>query len=232
MISRLRLDSRLFDFPEPVPPGRPGPKPKKGARLPSLQSLADTPEKQNWQESEVCWYGGKITLLNMLTGVCLWHTQGEDPVPIRWVLVSDPTGKGRTEAFFSTDLEMEPKQVIELYVMRWNEEVTFEEARRHLGMETQRQWSDKAIARTTPAILGLFSIVSLLACHLIETIKMIPRSSAWYSKEEATFSDVLALVRRSIWSEKYLIKSTIQGDHVQFSQQEWENLLDQLAAVA
>ena len=224
------MDSRLFDFPDPVPPGRPGPKPKKGARLPSLQSMADALEKQNWNGIEVCWYGGETKLLNILTGVCLWHTPGEEPVAIRWVLVADP--EGRTEAFFSTDLEMEPKQVIELYVMRWSEEVTFEEARRHLGMETQRQWSDQAIARTTPVILGLFSIVSLIACHFIETIKMIPRSSAWYSKEEATFSDVLALVRRSIWSEKYLVKSTIRGDHVQLSRQEWENLLDQLAAVA
>lgn len=230
MISRLRLDSRLFDFPAPVQPGQRGPKPKKGARLSSLQSMADITEKQNWLKIEVCWYGGEIKLLNVLTGTCLWHTPGAAPVPIRWVLVSDQ--KGKAEAFFSTDLEMDPKRIIELFVMRWSEEVTFEEAHRHLGMETQRQWSDKAIARTTPAILAIFSIISLVAFRLISTIEMPLRSSAWYSKEEATLSDVLAFVRRSIWAEKYLVRSAIQGDRVQFSRQEWETLLDQLAAVA
>ena len=230
LISRLRLDSRLFEFPGPVQPGKRGPKPKKGAKLPSLKSMADAKEKQNWLTIEVSWYGGEIKLLNVLTGTCLWHTPGEAPVPIRWVLVSDP--KGKVEAFFSTDLTMDPKRVIELFVLRWSVEVTFEEARRHLGMETQRQWSDKAIARTTPAILAMFSIISLVAFRLVETIEMPLRSSAWYSKEEATFSDVLAFVRRSIWAEKYLVRSAIQGDRVLFSRQEWEGLLDQLAAVA
>ena len=231
LISRLRLDSRLFDFPGPIPPGQRGPRPKKGARLSSLQSMTDAHEEQDWQKVEVSWYGDEIKFLNILTGVCLWHTQGEDPVPILWVLVSDPKGKGRTEAFFSTDLEMDPKRVIELFVMRWSEEVTFEEVRRHLGVETQRQWSDKAIARTTPALLGLFSIISMIAFHFTGTMKIIPKSSAWYSKKEATFSDVMALVRRSIWAEKYLVRSTFRGDHVQFPRQEWKTLLDQLAAV-
>lgn len=226
------MDSRLFDFPGPISSEQRGPKPKKGARLSSLQSMADAHEEQNWQKIEVCWYGGEIKFLNILTGICLWHTQGEDPVPIRWVLVSDSKGKGRTEAFFSTDLEMDPKRVIELFVMRWSEEVTFEEVRRHLGVETQRQWSDKAIARTTPALLGLFSIITMIAFCFTETIKIVPKSSAWYSKKEATFSDVMALVRRSIWVEKYLVRSAIRGDHVQFPRQEWETLLDQLAAVA
>ena len=192
--------------------------------------MADATAVQNWLTIEVCWYGGEIKLLNVLTGTCLWHTPGEPPVPIRWVLVSDP--KGKTEAFFSTDLEMDPKRVIELFVLRWSEEVTFEEARRHLGMETQRQWSDKAIARTTPAILAMFSIISLVAFRLVATIEIPLRSTAWYSKEEASFSDVLAFVRRSIWAEKYLVRSAIQGDQVLFSRQEWESLLDQLAAVA
>lgn len=230
LISRLRLDSRLFKDPDPVPPGKRGPKPKKGAKLPSLQSIVDAKEKQNWLTVEVCWYGGEIKLLNVLTGTCLWHTPGEEPIPIRWVLVSNPTGK--TEAFFSTDLDMDSKRVIELFVLRWSEEVTFEEARRHLGMETQRQWSDKAIARTTPAILAMFSIISLIAFRLVANVEMPLRSNAWYSKKEATFSDILAFVRRSIWAEKYLVRSTIQGDRVLFSRQEWESLLDQLSAVA
>jgi hypothetical protein len=87
----------------------------------------------------VAWYGGKRKRVRLLSGQCLWHTSGFAPVPIRWVLVVDPTGKSRPEAFFSTDRTMTPQQIVEGFVRRWNVEVTFEESRRHLGVETQRQ---------------------------------------------------------------------------------------------
>ena len=110
--------------------------------------------------------------------------------------------------------------------------MTFEKTRRHLGVETQRQWSDLAIARTTPVLLGLFSLVCLIAHHLTATIKLVPASTAWYLKTEATFSDVLALVRRAIWAEKYFDKSVIQGEHVIIRRDDWEVLMDQLASTA
>jgi hypothetical protein len=89
--------------------------------------------------------------------MALWYTPGEPPVAIRDVLVADPGGKRRMEAFFCTALEATPVQILAWVVMRWSVGVTFEEARAHLGFETQRQWSEKAIARTTPVLLGLFS---------------------------------------------------------------------------
>jgi hypothetical protein len=76
--------------------------------------------------------------------------------------------------------------------------VTFEEARLHLGIETQRQWTKRAIERTTPCLLGLFTLVVLLAHQLYGTAIPV-RRSAWYAKEEATFVDVLAAVRRELW---------------------------------
>ena len=147
LISRLRLDARLFDFPGPEVPGKRGPKPLKGKRLPRLKDLVDDPE-QDWQEAHVKWYGGVIKHIRFLTGVCLWHTPGQKPVLIRWVLVIHPDGKCRPEAFFSTDTQLTLIQIVEYFVLRWGVEVTFEESRRHLGVETQRQWTDKAIARS------------------------------------------------------------------------------------
>ena len=231
LVSRLRLDSRLFDDPPPVSSSRRGPKPKKGKRLPSLKDLADD-TKQEWEEHEVHWYGGKQKRLKLLTGVCLWHTPGEQPIPIRWVLSCDPDGKARTEAFFSTDTSMDPANIVELFVWRWGVEVTFEEVRRHLGVETQRQWSDLAIARTTPVLLALFSIVVLIANHILRSVKLVQRKSAWYAKGDVTFSDLLALVRRWIWAEKYFVNSVNRGDAVVIPLKQWESLLDQLAAVA
>lgn len=232
LISRLRLDSRLFDFPGPQVPGKRGPKPLKGKRIPHLKDVAKDPN-QDWKEAKVNWYGQSVKLIRYLSGVSLWHTPGEKPVPIRWVLVLDPEGKCKPEAFFSTDIKLSPIQIVEYYVLRWNVDVTFEESRRHLGVETQRQWSDKAISRATPALMGLFSIVCLMAYKLSKSKNgdLSPKSTAWYQKQDVTFSDVLAFVRHHIWENKYS-KSVNDDGYILFHIQEWESLLDQLAAVA
>ena len=231
LISRLRLDARLYDFPVVVS-GRRGPKPQKGRK--KRKTLKDRIDeaKRRGKRVEIDWYGGERKLLCLVSGVCLWYVPGLPPVPIRWVLVVDPSGKSRPEAFFSTDRTMSPQQIVEGFVLRWNVEVTFEETRRHLGVETQRQWSDLSIARTTPVLMGLFSLVCLIVHHLTATIQLVPASTAWYLKTEATFSDVLALVRRAIWAEKYFDRSVIEGEHVIIRRDDWEVLMDQLASTA
>jgi hypothetical protein len=101
---------------------------------------------------EVDWYGGRRKQLGVFSHTALWHTRGLPPVDIRFVLVGAPEGKLRMEAFFGTDLRATPVQILEWMVMRWSVEVTVEESRAHLGLETQRQWSAQAIARTTPVL--------------------------------------------------------------------------------
>jgi len=114
------------------------------------------------------------------------------------VLVRDPEGKRDPQAFFSTDIPREPADIIALFVRRWQVEVTFAETRAHLGVETQRQWSDKAIARTTPALLGLYSVISLWACDLLNS-SSTPYASAWYRKTSLTFSDAIGAVPLALW---------------------------------
>jgi hypothetical protein len=231
LISRLRLDARLYALPGETPAGRRGRKPKKGARLPSLKERLNDPS-QPWCETEVAWYEQTHKTVRLLSAVSLWHTPGEDPVRLRWVLVVDPTGEERPQAFFSTDIDLTPERIVEIFVLRWNVEVTFEEVRRHLGVETQRQWSDRAIARTTPVLMGLFSLVCLMAWQLIEHGVLPVRQAAWYKKTDATFSDVLAYVRRAIWSGKYFVNSKTGGERLELSFRDCEALLDQLAATA
>lgn len=160
MVSRLRLDAALYHPPVPQPPSKRGRKPTKGPRQRSLKVWAartDTP----WQETVVDWYGGQRNLLWVFSRTALWYTPGWTPVAIRFVVVRDPEGKLQDAAFFCTDLQATPDQILQWVVMRWSVEVTFAEARAHLGVETQRQWSDLAIARTTPVLLGLFSLGDL-----------------------------------------------------------------------
>ena len=190
-VSRLRMDARLY-----APPTRANA--KKGRRLPSLNKVLVDP-KTAWTKMTLSWYGGEQREVELCSQTALWATPGREPFPVRWVLVRDPAGQMRPEAFLSSDLSLSPTQIVEWYICRWSVEVTFQEARAHLGMETQRQWSDLAIARTTPALLGIFSLVTLLAHRLSDSGSLPVRTSAWYQKSEATFADALALVRRYLW---------------------------------
>jgi len=198
-VSRLRLDAVLHDWPESQRDSKPGPKPKKGVRQPSLKQRLIDPQTV-WHSLAIGWYGGKTKTLAIAIGQSLWYTPGFDPLPIRWVLVRDPDGKLPPTAFLSTALNAQPVQILIWFIMRWGLEVTFQESRVHLGLETQRQWSDLAIARTTPALLGLFSLVTLFAFQLTQDQPLPVRTAAWYTKPEPTFSDAIAFVRYYLWT--------------------------------
>jgi hypothetical protein len=196
-VSRLHLNVRLFDPPQVRRRKNAAP---LGARQPTLLACLSDPLTR-WTRQTVWWYGGKPRLVDYTSGTALWHTPSQPtPLPIRWVLVRDPRSTFKPAALCCTDLAVSAEQIIAWYGLRWNVEVTFEESRAHLGLETQRQWSDWAIGRVTPLLLGLFSLVVLLAHRLTRHHPAIPtRTTAWYTKPEATFSDVLALVRRYLW---------------------------------
>jgi len=230
-VSRLRLDAGLYDWPGPQPKGKRGPKPKKGLRQPSLKARLQDPTTV-WRTLTLDWYHGERRTLDLTTGTALWYTRGQDPLPLRWVLVRDPLGKLLPAAFFVTDLAATPEQLLAWVVMRWGIEVTFEEARAHLGLETQRQWSDLAIARTTPALLGLFSFITVLAHHLTTDRPLPVRSAAWYTKSEATFSDVIAFVRRYLWTHTDFVQSHAQTGPVPISAAVLHGLVDVLCYAA
>ncbi len=142
--------------------------------------------------------------MDLTSGTALWHRDGEAPLPIRWVRLPDPSGKRRPGALLCSDPAATMHQIIAWYVSRWQIAVTFEAVRCHRGVETQRQWSARASARasarTTPCLLGLFSLVLLLAYQLSPTRPPI-RQAAWYAKTAPTFADLLALVRPQLWAE-------------------------------
>src|SRR5512135_2306272 len=199
VVTRLRLDANLF-APAPLrQPGQVGRPRRKGKRLAKLaQRLAQ--QETPWQQVTVPdWYGEHERSVEILSGTAVWYHAGLPVVPIRWVLVRDPAGQFAPQAFLCTDLEADPVQILTWFVLRWRLEVTFEEARAHLGLETQRQWSDKAIARTTPALLGLVSLITLWADDLVAQTALRPRQASWCAKPNLTFSDAIAAVRYHLW---------------------------------
>ena len=186
VITRLRLDAALY---EPPPPycGRGRPR-KKGKRLPTLQHRLND-EQTVWQRLTVPWYNHMLRPIEIVTGTACWFHFGLPGVHICYVLIRDVAGKFDPQALLS------PEQILAFFMRRWQMEPTFRHVREHLGVETQRQWSDKAIARTTPVLLGLFSLITRMA-HSLFTSRQVPiRTAAWYPKPLSTFSDALALVR-------------------------------------
>lgn len=231
-ITRLRLDAQLF---EPAPardPGRRGRPRLKGRRLPSLQQrLLD--RKTRWNRHIVQgWYGRSERAIEFCTGTAIWYHGGLPPAPIRWVLIRDPEQHFDPLALLSTDQTATPLEIVACYLRRWQVEVTFEESRAHLGIETQRQWSDKAIARTTPLLLALFSIVTLMASHLATNDRLPIRQSTWYSKPYATFSDALAAVRKHLWAHSDFFTSALKGNPAKFPAELLERFSEALCYAA
>lgn len=202
LIVRFRLDAALY---APAPKrhrGQRGRTRKKGARLPTLKQVAENKRTQ-WQRVTIPdWYGAGRRVVEIVSNTAVWYHSGQPPLPIRWVLIRDPKGKFKTQALLSTNLTLAPVQIIKWFVLRWQLEVTWHEVREHLGVETQRQWSDWAILRTTPALLALFALVTLIAHQHAQRRKLPIRQTAWYHKPKPTFSDALALVRWQIWQHE------------------------------
>jgi hypothetical protein len=228
VITRLRLDAALYEPAAERRSGQTGRPRLKGARLPTLQQLlSDT--TQCWQSLRLTrWYQQEDRHVEVLSATAVWYHTGMPVVPLRWVLVRDPQKRFPAQAFLSTDLSLTATQILEYYVERWQVEVTFEETRQHLGIETQRQWSETAIKRTTPIIMALYSLVTLIAAQLHQTQQLTMRTSAWYVKEQITFSDALAAVRRILWQSQSFSMSDTQQRPVNISQRFYRHVIDML----
>jgi hypothetical protein len=231
-VSRLRLDAALY---EPAPVRRPGQigRPRlKGERLPNLSVVAQDP-KTVWKPTKIAnWYGSGERTVEVASETAVWYSTGLFAVPLRWVLVRDPEGKFKPQALLCTDLKADPKKILCWFVMRWQLEVTFQEVRRHLGFETQRQWSEMAIRRTTPALLGLFSLITLFAHRRMAPSTEAVWRAAWYRKPHPTFSDALALVRQELWANATFYGSPAQSDTVKVPRAYLERLTDAVCYAA
>lgn len=230
MVSRLRLAAALY---EPAPlrqKGQMGRPRKKGKRLPNLTEAIKNP-KTKWKKVSLNWYGLEKEI-EIASGKCVWFHVGKQAVPIRWVIIKDPAGKFETQALLCTNQEAEPKQIVQWFIKRWQVEVTFEESRRHLGIETNRQWSDKAIQRTTPCLFGLFSLVTMMAETLSQEGKLKIRKAVWYEKRAATFSDAIGCVRQQIWVCQSFQTSEKEWDMIKIPRSFLNTLTDTLCFVS
>ena len=202
-ITRSRADICLYDpAPTDLPKGRRGPKPKKGARQTTLAYRFEN-KLLDFVTTSLLWYKQEDIVVEYATGTALWYRDGVLPIPIRWFLVTSPDKRFKPSYFTATCFEgLDPQAILQSYRHRWNCEVTFQDLRFSLGLETQRHWSDLSIYRITPLIFGLYSIVCLFVAQL--NLSNLPRyQAAWYPssrKSDASFHDVLACARNHLWN--------------------------------
>lgn len=213
LVAPLRLDACVFAPPPPRRPRQEGRPRIVGAKLPTgEQLLAD--EQTTWQAAKLRWDDGTLHTLEWVSGTGLWDPGGQPPLPRRYVVTRDPADKCQPKAYLCTDPDMEALDVLGCCLRRWPIEVTFEEARAHLGIQTQRQWSDRAILRETPGLLGLYSLVALWGLALYQQDQVCIQQAAWYHKTSATFSDVLFAVRAQLWKAQSFCASAANPDLV------------------
>jgi len=232
VVTRLRLDAALYNPAPPRQPKQNGRPRVKGSRLPTLQQVLRDPATVWTTLTVPRWYSQGTRAVEIVTGTCVWYHTGMPPVPIRWVLVRDPAAKYAPQALLCTNLDTPPAQIVSWFVLRWQLETTFQAVRTHLGVETQRQWNDLAILRTTPALLGLFSLVTLLADQQWRQQPFVVRQAAWYRKPQPTFIDALAAVRRQLWTAIGSCTSGAPTDMQQLQHRVLELFVDMLCYAA
>ena len=205
VVGRLRGDANLYAAPaDPRRQCRTGVCARKGRKLPSpAQRKDELPPRSG----EIVWYGGRRRKLRYVGEESLWYDKhGSGVTPIRWVCVlGEPKQKLDDAFFFCSDARQEASWIIERYARRWNIEVTFQEARALLGLETTRHWCRQSVLRVTPILLGLFTAVVLIWQELPRTRRRVCWSQTpCYTKQAITFADVLAAVRRELWQTTLL----------------------------
>lgn len=204
LVTRARSNLRFYGL-APCRTGKRGRPRVKGDRLPSIQELARS-DTLEWREVLVDSYGGVSEMRYVATLDVLWNPTEGGVIEVRLVFVKNPEDGPEAPVFclMTSDSLLSVEQVIGLYSMRWSQEVTHRETREHLGVETQRQWSDLAIERTTPLLFGVYSLVFLIGHQLYKMIGVSPAQASWYQKSEPAFSDLLQTIRALIREHQLL----------------------------
>ncbi len=231
-ITRLRLDASLYELAPARKPGKTGRSLLKGVRQPSLAQRVED-RALRWKTIRIAkWYNEVDKKVQICSGISVWYRAGKAAVPIRWVLIKDGPRDKKPVALMCTDVSLHPEAIIGYFIRRWSMEVTFREVREHVGVESQRQWSDQAIACSTPSLMGLFSIVTLWADSLCKNSLVKMQPTAWYKKEQPTFSDAIAAVRKQLWQQREFSLSEEQGDMIKIPRALFCELTELLARAA
>jgi DDE superfamily endonuclease len=209
LVSRCHADARLYD-PPPARRKNKGGRPRLRGR--KRQSPSKAAARIKPRRFTVGWYGGQTRRVQLISDSGLWYKAGSGAaVPIRWAFVHDVTGTHRDEYLYSTDPTLKPDQIVSYFTSRWSIEVTFQELRAHLGLTTLRNWCRHSVLRTTPCLMGLFSLLCLSFARLDGRKTVRPQTKPWHHRSECTFSDAITHIRRLCWAQVFAQGPAAEG---------------------
>jgi hypothetical protein len=223
VISRLRMDAALWTSPPPRRSGQKGRPRRKGRRLPTPQTIATQCRK--WPSLAVTIYGRTVTT-RAFSFVALWYNPLPDH-PIRIVVVRDPSGKRKDEAFFCTDLTATPAFILEGFARRWTLEVTFHDSKQFLGFEHPQSQTERAVLRTAPLAFVAYDLVLLWYADQAQHGTSPPwLVRPWYRRKSApSFLDMLTALRQSSWQQQSLSQPSLTPSPTQNSLAAWAQAL-------
>jgi hypothetical protein len=226
LVSKLVPTAVLHEAASPRTKNQKGRPRVVGARLPSPKQVVAC--RSRGRIVNVSWYGGGRRRVSVISGEGHWYRQGHGLVRIRWVHVLDLDGNHREEYFYSTDCKMDVTEIIEAFVGRWDIEVTFEEMREHMGLETSRGRTCNTVLRFEPCQFLLYSLV------VYWYLEIAPSSQnaiwySWHGKTSITYTDVIIAVRRNAWDQHLFQRSTPRGFVVKLPNAAKKLVLDALA---
>jgi len=202
LVAKFGPDGALYAPPPPPKRNKKGGRPRvKGKKLKTPEAVVAT---SRLRKTTVWWYGATERQVRVCHGHGQWYHAGAGLVPVHWVFVRDEQGTRRDEYFYTTHDAFTPEQVVTLYTLRWNLEVTFQELRAHLDFEKTRQRVPNSVLRMAPCLLGLFSVICLIYHEYLKRHKVTTCDRPCYAKSEPTFTDAIATVRRLFWKETVL----------------------------
>jgi hypothetical protein len=205
LTSRLVKNARLHDAPPQRKPGAKGRPRKRGKRLSTpKQMLAGRCRRVSLDI-----YGRTEQVRLADTVARVYAAPGR---PLRVVAIEALRGGRGQEVFYSTCHEATAEEVIGWYAMRWSVEVTFHDSKQYLGFEEPQGWTRKAVQRTAPVGMLLYSLILLWFAREGHR-QWRPLNCPWYQrKTEASFADMLATLRRlSMRQQVFSLGVTGQG---------------------
>lgn len=209
LISQVHPQGVLY-APPPPPTGQRGARRKKGERLLDLRGWADDAASR-WQELAFGQYGLHATL-RVKVQQALYYTAGKDRL-LTIILTRDATGKRPDHRFYCTRLDWSAREVLSAYASRWALEATFEGAKQVLGLEDPANRLPKAVRRTAPVALVLYSLIVLWFDTAGQEWVRFPHRPWYRRKKEPSFQDMVTTLRRQCWEAKIAEVVSPSGPH-------------------
>jgi hypothetical protein len=209
LVSRIRSDAAIYELPPKRKRFKRGRRAKRGKRLPTPKRLAR--RQKGWRTVEVTIYGKRVKR-RVLSVTCLWYHVSKDR-PVKVLIVRDPSGRQTDDYMVCTDATVSDAEIIERFAARWSIEEAIQHGKQVGGMEQVQGWCPRTVVRQAPMAMIVQTLVTAWYLRYgVQARWAQPRGSDWTpSKDHPSYLDMLATLRKALWTDRINSNSTLSG---------------------